>query len=82
MDLDRGYMRRFCFTVRGLISLSRKLEAPVSATETEAGDGQALMLFLQHYLSLAQEGIDVSELQHLEEQLSELNNLNTEDFLL
>ena len=52
----------------------------MSAKETEAEDGQALMLFLRHHLSLAQAEIDVSELQHLEEQLGELNNLSAEDF--
>jgi hypothetical protein len=48
--------------------------------ETEAEDGGALMLFLRHYLSLAKEGVDASELYHLQEQLGKLNNLTAEDF--
>ena len=46
----------------------------------EPEPGEALLLFLRHYLSLAKEGIDASELQHLEDRLGEMNNLTAEDF--
>ena len=52
----------------------------MSGMEPETKDSQALMLFLRHYLSLAEVGVDVSALEHLESELGKVANLTPEDF--